>query len=108
MEEATLRAIDIKVLLRAHSHPNPPWQGEGRERVEQHIDAPWDVTGIEAAAFIQEGFMRITRFVISMFSVGWMILGANAVSGQDYPAKAIRILTQSVGGNPDFASRLIA
>ncbi|MBI3067989.1 MAG: hypothetical protein HYY79_03660 [Betaproteobacteria bacterium] len=52
--------------------------------------------------------MRITRFVISMFSAGWIVLGAGVVSGQDYPAKAIRILTQSVGGNPDFASRLIA
>ena len=37
-----------------------------------------------------------------------MVLGAGVVSGQDYPNRPIRILTQPPGGGTDFASRLIA
>jgi tripartite-type tricarboxylate transporter receptor subunit TctC len=37
-----------------------------------------------------------------------VILGANAVSGQDYPNRPIRIVTANVGGGSDFAARLIA
>jgi len=36
------------------------------------------------------------------------ILGANAVSGQDYPNRPIRIVTANAGGGSDFAARLIA
>ena len=43
-----------------------------------------------------------------IFPVGIMVLGAGAVSGQNYPEKPIRILTTAVGGPNDLAPRLIA
>ncbi len=52
--------------------------------------------------------MRIPRFVLWMFSVSMMILGAGAVSGQDYPSKPIRIVTADPGSTNDLVARLIA
>src|SRR5262245_60924518 len=43
-----------------------------------------------------------------MLSVGLLVLGASAVSGQDYPIKPIRIVTTGAGGGNDFAARLVA
>jgi tripartite-type tricarboxylate transporter receptor subunit TctC len=51
------------------------------------------------------GFMRI---VVGMFSLGLMVLGAGAVSGQDYPNRPLRIVTGAVGGGADFLARQIA
>src|SRR4029077_16036310 len=57
--------------------------------------------------FYQGGYMSITRFVVGMFSLAAMVLGAGAVPGQDYPNKPIRIVTSAAGGGTDFISRLI-
>src|SRR5256885_892182 len=48
------------------------------------------------------------RSVISLLSVSLMILGAGAVSGQDYPNKLIRIVTAGIGSGADVVSRLVA
>ena len=47
-------------------------------------------------------------FVASMVSVGVVLLGTGAVSGQDYPNKPIRIVSAAGGGATDVAARLIA
>jgi len=52
--------------------------------------------------------MPAPRFVVWMFSVGMMVLGAGVVSGQEFPNKPIRMVTSPPGGGADFASRLIA
>ncbi len=48
------------------------------------------------------------RFVVWMFPVGLMVLGAGAASGQNYPNKPIRIVTNVTGGSLDLTARLIA
>ena len=52
--------------------------------------------------------MRLPRFVVWIFSVGSMFVGASAASGQDYPNKPIRIVTSEAGGGNDLQARLIA
>ena len=52
--------------------------------------------------------MRNLRFPVRMFLIGVMLLGAGAVSGQDYPNKPIRIITSGIGSGTDFVARLIA
>jgi len=52
--------------------------------------------------------MLIPRFTVGIFSIGMMVLGAGAVSGQTYPNKPIRIVTAVAGGGADFFTRLIA
>ena len=52
--------------------------------------------------------MKMTRFVVRMFSIGAMILGADGVSSQDFPNKPIRVVTSLAGGGVDFIARLIA
>lgn len=52
--------------------------------------------------------MSISRIFVGVSSVCLTLLTAGVVYGQNFPSKPIRILTQSVGGNPDFASRVIA
>ena len=52
--------------------------------------------------------MLLTRFILWMFSVSLMALGAGVVSGQNYPNKPIRILAIGPGGGSDFPARLIA
>ncbi len=52
--------------------------------------------------------MLMPWFVAWMFPVGIMVLGAGDVFGQNYPDKPIRVLTTTVGGPNDLASRLIA
>lgn len=48
------------------------------------------------------------RFVVWIFSVGMMLLGAGTGSGQAFPNKPIRIVTSGIGSNADFVARLIA
>ena len=52
--------------------------------------------------------MLMTRLLVSIFTVGLMVLGAGSVSGQDYPNKTVRIVTAAAGGGSDFTARLIA
>jgi tripartite-type tricarboxylate transporter receptor subunit TctC len=52
--------------------------------------------------------MSIPRLVASIFSMGWLLLGASVVSGQTFPTKPIRIVTGSVGGGGDSTARQIA
>lgn len=52
--------------------------------------------------------MLIPRSLVWIFSFGLMVLGADVVSGQDYPNKSIRIVTAVPGGTGDVAARLIA
>src|SRR3972149_12273328 len=59
-------------------------------------------------SLIWEDIMLNLRFVVWMFSIGVMIMGAGSVSGQDYPNKPIRIVTAAAGGSLDLTSRLIA
>src|SRR3989304_5026004 len=47
------------------------------------------------------------RFLVSIFSVGMMVLGTGAVYSQDYPNKPIRMVTTGVGGDADILLRLI-
>ena len=48
------------------------------------------------------------RIFVGLFSVSLAVLGAGSVSGQTYPNKPIRLLTQPAGGGVDFAARQIA
>ena len=50
----------------------------------------------------------IPRIVVSIFSVGWMVIGASAVSGQDFPNRTVRIVTTEPGSSSDFLARVIA
>jgi tripartite-type tricarboxylate transporter receptor subunit TctC len=52
--------------------------------------------------------MLIPRFVVSIFSVGLMVVDAGVASGQDYPNKPIRIVTLAAGGGADFTARQVA
>ena len=52
--------------------------------------------------------MPILPFIVSIFSIGAMVLGTGAVSGQGYPIKPIRVVTAAIGGGSDFTTRLIA
>ncbi len=52
--------------------------------------------------------MPTPGFLVSIFSVGVMVLGAGVVSGQGYPDKPIRIVTGGTGGSNDIVARLIA
>ena len=47
------------------------------------------------------------RFVVWIFSIVAMVLGAAAAPGQSYPAKPIRLITVETGGGADFAARVI-
>jgi len=52
--------------------------------------------------------VRISRFVAGTVAVGAMALGAGAACGQEYPNRAIRIITAAAGGGSDFIARVIA
>src|SRR3972149_11171017 len=52
--------------------------------------------------------MAIVRIVAGALSLGLMILGADVVSGQAYPNKPIRILSNEPGAGNDFVARLVA
>jgi len=43
-----------------------------------------------------------------MFPMGFMVLGAGMLSGQDYPNKPVRILGGAAGGGGDFVARQLA
>src|SRR4051812_36080563 len=53
------------------------------------------------------GYMVFLRFS-TLILCGTFALGTNAVTGQNYPSKPIRIVTSGVGGGNDFAARLLA
>lgn len=57
---------------------------------------------------IEQREMNMARRYVALSLVACLGACGSAALAQTYPAKPIRILTQSVGGNPDFASRLIA
>ncbi len=52
--------------------------------------------------------MLTIRYVVSIFSIAMMVLGADVVAGQDYPTKPVRILTGGPGGSNDILARLLA
>lgn len=52
--------------------------------------------------------MLTTRTVVSAFFAAVMVLGASAVSAQNYPNKPIRIVTSLAGASADFVARIIA
>ena len=60
--------------------------------------------------------VRIPGFLLTIWLAGALVPGAGVVigqaasagSGQDYPAKPIRIVTAEAGGGGDFAARVIA
>lgn len=52
--------------------------------------------------------MLITRKVIWIFSLWMMVSGASTVWSQNYPTRPIRIVTFGIGGDTDFAARLVA
>jgi tripartite-type tricarboxylate transporter receptor subunit TctC len=57
----------------------------------------------------QESTMSILRFIVRMFPVCMMFLGAGTVCGQQYPVKPIRFIVGSAaGGGTDFVARLMA
>lgn len=52
--------------------------------------------------------MLLPRFVGWMFSIAILALYTCGASGQNFPNKAIRIVTNAAGGGADLAARLIA
>jgi tripartite-type tricarboxylate transporter receptor subunit TctC len=56
----------------------------------------------------QKIFMLAPRRITWLIFLGVMILGAGAVSGQNYPGKTIRMVTSEPGSSSDFLARLIA
>src|ERR1041384_449001 len=48
------------------------------------------------------------HFVGSIFSLGLMLSGTSVAFAQTYPNKPIRVVTNEVGGSPDYVARLIA
>jgi len=51
---------------------------------------------------------KVLRGVAGTVAVGAMALGAGAACGQEYPNRAIRIITAAAGGGSDFIARVIA
>ena len=51
--------------------------------------------------------MRIPSLVVCWVAVGVMVLGAGTTCAQDYPNKAIRIVTGGVGGANDVVARSV-
>ena len=51
--------------------------------------------------------MLILPFVVRMFPLGLMVLGAGVVSGQDYPNKPIRIVTDGAKSSRMLVSKSI-
>jgi tripartite-type tricarboxylate transporter receptor subunit TctC len=47
-------------------------------------------------------------FLVWIFSLGMVVLGAGLACGQNYPNKPIRIVTSEPGGGSDFTARVIA
>ena len=52
--------------------------------------------------------MRLTHWFLKAVCVGVAALGPGWVHGQDFPSKAVRIVTSEPGGGLDFTSRVIA
>ena len=48
------------------------------------------------------------RGIVCINSIALMVLGAGGTSGQDYPSKAVRIVTSPAGGGNDFIARILA
>ena len=52
--------------------------------------------------------MDLLRYVAGLFLVSVMAACLGTVAAQDYPSKPLRIVTSTVGGSNDLASRLVA
>src|SRR5262245_23389339 len=52
--------------------------------------------------------MRSIGFIVTAFVFALWVLDAAAAADQDFPSKAIRIVTGGVGGNSDFSARVIS
>ena len=52
--------------------------------------------------------MSKIKGVTRKFLAGTMVLVAGAASGQDYPNKPIRMITDSAGGGSDYVARIVA
>lgn len=52
--------------------------------------------------------MSIQFFFSVISTLGLIALGVSPASGQEYPAKPMRIVTPGIGGSSDFSARLIA
>jgi tripartite-type tricarboxylate transporter receptor subunit TctC len=52
--------------------------------------------------------MRLSRFMVFIYSVGIVLINIDAASAQAYPSKPIRIVTSPAGGGSDFVTRLVA
>jgi len=52
--------------------------------------------------------MLIAPIFMRVMPLGLLVLGVNAVYGQDYPNKPIRFITTAAGSSSDFAARIIA
>lgn len=51
--------------------------------------------------------MSLRRLIATILPAVVLLPGSGAALGQEYPAKAIRIVTAPPGGSNDFAARLI-
>ena len=56
---------------------------------------------------MQEGYMPLPRRVIAI-SIALMGVSAVAALAQDFPQRPLRLVTQEVGGGPEFAARQLA
>src|SRR5262245_36471189 len=55
-----------------------------------------------------EGIMLATRCVVSIVSLGMIVLVPGIVRGQDYPGKPVRVITGTAGGPQDIGARILA
>src|SRR5262245_56810834 len=56
---------------------------------------------------MEDRFMS-RHFLTRMFLASLILFGASTAHGQNYPTKPVRIVTFGVGGDTDFAARLVA
>jgi tripartite-type tricarboxylate transporter receptor subunit TctC len=52
--------------------------------------------------------MATVRRIATTFIIGWMVLAAGVASGQEYPAKPIRVITSDIGSGSDVSARIVA
>ncbi len=53
-------------------------------------------------------YIRIARAAGLIAVMAWVTLGVTTASAQEFPTRAIRIVTAEIGGGNDFAARIIA
>ena len=56
----------------------------------------------------EENFLLSRSFVALIFSCAVMMSESDVVTAQEFPNKAVRIVTSEAGGNFDMVARLIA